>query len=120
MNQVVAQAVEPGIPEGFLPVQPFERARQRPALQPTIHDAADLAARDETRVFEDAQMLDEAGQRHSEGIRQLSDRAFPLPQSCKHGTARGIGQRAEYGIEPNGTIVNHMVNFTENVLPCQV
>jgi len=56
-------------------------------------------------------MLDESGQRHSERLGQLADRALPSPKRRQHRTTRGVGKRPEDSIQPVCRIVNHTVQF---------
>ena len=101
-------------------VQPLERGLVRPALEPAVHDTADLAALDEPGFFEDVQMFDESGQRHPERIRKVPDRTFALAQAREHRPPRRIGERAEDRIEVAAVIVNHMVHFIRDDARCQV
>ena len=101
-------------------VQPLERALVCPALEPAVHDTADLAALDEPGFFEDVQMFDESGQRHPERIRKVPDRAFALAQPREHRPPRRIGERAEDCVEVAAVIVNHMVHFIRGDARCQV
>jgi hypothetical protein len=107
-----AQAIDPRVPEGFVTIEPFERALERAPLQPAIDDPADLVARDEPRILEDVEMLDEAGQRHPERLGQIADRLFPGAQPRERRPAGRVGQRAEDGVETVARILNHMVHCT--------
>jgi len=118
--EIGAQPVEPGIPELLMTVQPLERGLVRPALEPAVHDTADLAALDEPGLFEDVQVFDESGQRHPERIRKVPDRTFALAQAREHRPPRRIGERAEDRIEVAAVIVNHMVHFIRDDSRCQV
>lgn len=119
MLQKGAQTVQPGIPELFVPIQPRERALERAPLEPATDHAADLATFDESRFFEDAEMLDEAGQRHRKGIGQCADRAFSVAQPRQHRTPRGIGERGKDGVQMRLSILNHLVHFNARALGCQ-
>ena len=83
-------------------VQPLERAPEGAALQTAAHHAADLVAGDEPGVLQDAQMLDEAGERHAEWLGQLADRLLAAAEPGQHRAPRGIGERAEHGVELRG------------------
>ena len=102
MVQIRAQAIEPRIPEFFLAVQPVERALERAALQPAIDDPAHLVALDETSVLEDAEVLDEAGERHGKGMGQVAHRLLAETQAGEHRTPRGVGECAKNRIETGG------------------
>jgi hypothetical protein len=54
-------------------------------------------------------MLDEAGERHSERLRELTDRTLAAPQRRQHRTSRRIGERTEDAVEAIARIVNHPV-----------
>jgi hypothetical protein len=95
-----AQAVEPRIPELLVALQPRERGLQRTALELTAHHAAGLFPLDETRILQNSEMLDEPRKRHAERLGQLAHRSFAVSELGEHGTPRGIGERAENGIEP--------------------
>jgi hypothetical protein len=92
-------------------LEPFERRFEGARLQAAVHHPSGFVALDEPRVLEDVEMLDEARQRHAEGLRQLADRMISLAQPGEHRAARRIGQRAEQGVKPAGGsgIVNHLV-----------
>ena len=62
-------------------------------------DAAVDLALEEAGGFEDAQMFGNGGQRNAKGFRQFSDRGFSLAQAGQDGAARGIGKRAEGGVQ---------------------
>ena len=83
-------------------VEPLERALECAALQPAADYAADFLSCDEARVFEDAQMLDEPGERHPEGVGEIPYRVLALPQPGQHGAARRVSQGAKDGIETGG------------------
>ena len=96
-------------------VEPLERALERAALQTATHHAADLVARDEAGILQDAQMLDKTRERHPERLGQRADRMLAVAELRQHGAPRRIGERAEYGIETGGVIVNHLVHFTRKI-----
>jgi hypothetical protein len=101
-------------------VQPLERALECAALQPAVHDTADLVALDESRFFEDVQVLDESGQRHAERIGKIADRALAVTQPREHRAPCRVGKRAEDRIEAAAVIVNHLVHFIRAGQGCQV
>ena len=72
-----------------------------------MHDAAGLAPLDEAGLLEDAEVLDEARERHAEWLGQRTNRALALAQPAEHGPAGRIGQRAEHRVEVLRGIVNH-------------
>ena len=80
-------------------LQPVHCSLQRTAFELTAHHAAGLLSLDEPRILQYAEMLDESGQRHAEWLGQLPDRAVAMSELGEHGTPRGIGECAEYGIQ---------------------
>lgn len=62
---------------------------------------------DETRAFENLDVLRGRGQRHCEWFRKTRNGLFPVSQFAEHGTARGIGEGMEDAIE--GYVFNHLV-----------
>ena len=101
-------------------VEPLERALERAALQTATHDAADLVARDEPGILQDAQMLDKTRQRHPERLGQLADRMLAVAELRQHGAPRRIGERAEYGVETAGCYSEPLVHFMRAAQGCQV
>jgi hypothetical protein len=62
--------------------------------------------------FENTQMFGDRGKRDVERRRQFANGGFALREAGENRTARGIGKRAEGGVEHccgGGRIVNHMV-----------
>ncbi len=103
-----AEAIELRVPEHFVMAQPGERAGGRPLPQRATHHPPRLAPRDESGLLQDAEVLDEAGQRHPMRHRQLADGALAVAQLRKDGAPSRIGERAEDGVQRQ-LIVNHMV-----------
>jgi hypothetical protein len=93
-----AQPIQPRVPEFLVALEPFERAFHRTGLELATHDAADLFPRDQTRILENGQMLDDSRQRHADRGGQLSDRALAVPEPDQNRAPRRIGERAEDGI----------------------
>ncbi len=104
-----AQAIELRVPEFLVALEPLERALQRASFQLAAHHAAGLRPLDEARILQNAQMLDDARQRHAERLGQFAHRALALAEPDQHGPARRVGERAEDGVEPARRIVNHKV-----------
>jgi len=75
-----------------------------------VHHPPDLVTLDEARVLQDAEVLEEAGQRHVERFGQLAYRRVAFAQPDEHGAARRVGQRAEHRVE-SPQMVNHKVNY---------
>ena len=94
------EPVEARAPESFVTLEPFARPCERTRPQADADDAPVLVPRDESRVFQDAQVLDEAREGNRERLRELADRMIALFQARKHGAPRRVRQGAEYGVEP--------------------
>jgi hypothetical protein len=78
----------------------------------TVHGAATLAARDQTGIRQDVEMLHDRWQRHRKRLRQFTDReAFLLPQPGDQRPPGRIGKRRKHAIKAVFSIVNHKVNY---------
>jgi hypothetical protein len=77
-----------------------------------VDPAVDFAP-EQSRGFEDAQVLGNGGQRDVEGSGKFGDGSFATGQPRENGAPCGIGKRPERRIErsvvASGRIVNHMV-----------
>ena len=80
--------------------QPHNGTLQGTALKLTAHHAAGFFPLDEPGVLQDAQVLDEPGQRHAERLGELANRTLSAAEPRKHRAPRGIGERAEDCVEP--------------------
>jgi len=82
-----------------------------------MDDAADLLPRDQPRVFQDAEVLDEAREREPMRLRKLTHGCGCRAQLRQHRAARRVGQRVEHRIERAGPVpmrgrmLNHMVKY---------
>ena len=101
MVQITAERIEPLVPELLVSGQPHGGLLQRRGRQLAPHDAAFLRARQQSGVFEHAQMLHEAGQRHAVRLRELADAQAlaAIGQRAQHVAARAVGQRGEDEVE---------------------
>ena len=93
------------------------RLAERAGVQPAAHDTPALLPFDEARALEDVQVLEEARERHPEGFRKLADRMPAARKKGQHSPPRGVGERAENGVEGRGLIVNHPVHYKRNAPP---
>jgi len=69
-----------------------------------------FAPRDESRLFQDLQVLRDRGERDVERLRELGDSELAERESSQDRAPRRIGERAERPVEGLG-IVNHLVNY---------
>ena len=104
-----AEAIQLLGPEHFVMTQPRKRPRGRPVPQCAADDPPGLSSRNQAGLLEDADVLDEAGERHAVRRRQLAYRSLAVAELRQHCTARGVGQGAEHGIEGQRPMVNHTV-----------
>jgi hypothetical protein len=96
-------------PKGPILCNPCRRILHGLGGQPAaVHAAIDLAL-EQPRRFKHAKVLGYCGQRHGKGFGELRDFCFAAGQPREDCAARGIGQRAEGGVEPAAEIVNHTV-----------
>src|SRR5918995_218821 len=91
-------------------LDPLVRVFQVCRAQAALAGAAAFFGRDELRGFEDANVLHDAGERHPEGLRKLTDRGRPPGQARKNVAALRVGERRERAVER--LRLNHSVNYT--------
>ena len=72
-------------------------------------DAAIDGAGQQAGGFEDAQMSGNGGERNLKRLGKLRNGGFTTGQAGEDGTAGGVGESAEGGVESGRGIVNHMV-----------
>jgi hypothetical protein len=106
--QVTAQRIKAYGPEFFIAGQPHGGPLHRFGRNRQTDDPAILGAADQARVFEHAQVLHEAGQRHAMRCRQLPHGLTALLQRLQHRAAGRVGQRGKHGIQHLVLILNHM------------
>jgi hypothetical protein len=98
-----------GFPESPVLCDPgrciFHRLSGQPAA---VYAAIDFTVQ-QPRGFQHPQVLGNRGQRHGKRLGQFRDHRFAVRQPRQDRSARGIGQRAERGIEYAVRIVNHTV-----------
>jgi hypothetical protein len=94
-----AQPIQPRVPEFLIALQPIERTLHCPALELTAHDATCLFPLDESGIFQNGKVLDDARQRHADRRSELADRSLAVPQPNQDRAPRRIGERAEDGVE---------------------
>ena len=72
-------------------------------------DAAVNLPLQQTRRFQHAQVLGNRWKRHVKRLGKLGNFGFAARQPREDGAARGIGERAESGVQRIAEIVNHTV-----------
>ena len=75
--------------------QPFGGGAHVGRVDPAGDDPARLLPPHEARVAEDADMLDDGGQRHGEGRGERAQRSLALHQPRQNGAPRRIGEGGE-------------------------
>jgi len=79
--------------------QPHRGLLHRLGGEFAAHHAPFLHARDQARVFQHAQVLHEARQRHAVRLRELGDRGAALAQLTQYVATRRVGQCPEHLVE---------------------
>jgi hypothetical protein len=102
-----------GFPEDAIPLNPGGGVLHGFGSKTAAVDAAVDFAVEQSRGFEDAQVLGNGGQRDVEGSGKFGDGSFAAGQPRENGAPCGIGKRPERGIEraivAGSGIFNHMV-----------
>ena len=95
---MVAQSVEPRIPESFVAGQPRGCLADALGRQYAAHDPAFLLARDQAGLFEHPNVLHESDQRHPVRRRQIADTARAVDERLKGAAARRVRKRTKYKV----------------------
>jgi hypothetical protein len=105
--QKSGESVELGFPEAAVVVNPGGGAFHGFGVETAAVDASvDFAAK-QAGGFEDAEMLGDGGEGHSERGGEGFNGGFTVGEAGEDGAAGGVGESAEGGVE--GRIVNHTV-----------
>src|SRR5205807_3212138 len=98
-SKELAEAIQ--APLGWQPLatDPLGGWRQRLWCQLVGANAADLGRANKAGVFQHAEVLDQAGERHVEGTRQLGDGGGSADEALEQGAAGGVRQRVEHAAE---------------------
>lgn len=107
------QCVETGIPKLAIPLDPFRLLLEAARAKPAGAHAPDLLCGDQPRLFEDADMLLHARQRHAERPGKIGDRGVRTRQLLKHAPPCGIRKRGERRIKTGLIKLNHIVQYNE-------
>jgi hypothetical protein len=108
--EYVAQSGETVLPLGALGGEPVLGSPESRRLEAARAHAADLLRGDEARMFEDAEVLDDGGERHVQGCGKLTHRRRTADQALHHGAPGRVGQRVEDPVEL-GQTVRHFLNY---------
>lgn len=103
------QGIQPHFPEFPVMFEPTSGLAKGPRAQPAVVLAANDLTLEQARAFEDAQMLRDGGQGNIEWLGQLGNGGLASRKLREDGSASGVGEGAENGVEPNRGIVNHAV-----------
>jgi len=103
------QGVELLRPEGFVVGEPVLRCPEAMCIE-SDHTATSFAfAVDQVGALEDVEVLGDGGERHAVGLSDLADRLLAVGDVPQDGSAGGIGQGVEDGVERGGAVFNHVV-----------
>jgi hypothetical protein len=80
-----------------------------------MNAAVDLAL-EQAGGLQDAEMFGDSGERNVKRSSEFGDSGFALGQTDEDGSAGGVGQGAESGVQNAGRIVNHTVYYRTVVL----
>src|SRR6187397_2701154 len=106
------QLVESCVPEPAGPLDPCRLFLQ--SARPEVADphAPDLLRGDEPRLFQDADVLPHARERHVECLGQIRDGSVGMSELLQDATSGGAGERGEGRIEHVPRILNHTVQYS--------
>ena len=108
LNDLVELAVA-CVPELVIPLDPCRHFLETAGADSAGPDAADLLGDDESRLFEDADVLPHAGEGHVEPVGEVRDRGVLTAELLENTASRGVRQRRKRGIEMGPRILNHTV-----------
>jgi hypothetical protein len=93
----VGKSVEALTPELLVVLEPAHRFAERPRVEPAADGSTRFLARDQPRIGQDANVLQDCGQRQVERRRQVtrSDWTACRGELCDDGTPRRIGECGE-------------------------
>src|SRR5579863_5439437 len=98
------EAIETRLPNRALRREPFVGRGERASLDGACAHTASLARPDPAAAFEQADVLHERRQRHSEGPCELRDARRAPAQPRQHGAPGRIGQSLKDAVEPLRTL----------------
>jgi hypothetical protein len=75
---------------------------------------------DQPRILECLDVLRGCRERHIEWLGKLTDRSLSLGQLAQHPSARGIAKGVEDGVEMDGAMFNHKVEYERARDDCQL
>jgi hypothetical protein len=103
------ETVERAFPEPARIGEPARSVDQRCAYEGDVVFPALAFARDQAGALEHAHVLGDGGQRHTERRGDLAHARRATREAGQDRPSRGVGKRAERGVEFLRRIVNHMV-----------
>jgi hypothetical protein len=108
-DEIFLQVVESVFPEFAMARDPLRRGVHRSGIEPAVVDPTLSAPCEESRFFQNLQVLRDRGERDVERLGEVGDAELARRQSRQDRAPRRIGEGAEGPIERSG-IVNHPVN----------
>jgi len=115
----VGERVQLLLPEPPVAGDPACRLFEGLGDQAAAVDTAMLLAGEESRLFENPEVLRDSGKRDGKRFREPGDRRLPARQSGEDGPAGWVRQRGEGGVQGVMRIVNHEVKYRHGPVPCQ-
>src|SRR6185295_18689594 len=105
------QRVEACLPKPAVSLDPNRLFLQPAEAKLAGPYAPDLLGGDEPRLFQDADVLLDAGQGHVKPAGKLGDRGVATSELLQHAAPGGVRQRGERSIQTDPAILNHMVQY---------
>jgi len=113
--QKSGKAIKLRSPEAFVTPEPRHRVLHGFRGEGARHRASGFCACNQSGIVEHIQVLHDGGQRHLEGLGQITDGLVILRfQLCQQGAPRGVSQCGKGAVEACVCIVNHKVKYYES------
>lgn len=104
------ESVKLPLPEATAMSDPQRRVLHRSGVQRAASNPALLRTGEESRPFEDPEVLRNGGERHVKRLGQVGDRGHSRRETGQNGPPGRIRKGGEGSIEGTRRILNHMVN----------
>src|SRR3954464_6733104 len=111
----LVQLIEAFVPAPAVPLEPHRLFLQSARAQLARPHAPDLLRGDEPRLFQNADVLLHARERHVELLGEVRDRSVGSSELLQNATPRGVRERGERSIKSGRHILNHTVQYNTSV-----